>query len=546
MTILALIFCRDPALLAERQRWLAARLQRQSDLKITQFSMADGAVVLSQRADSGLHETLQFGEDFIGRFGWSQQCLNAANGNAKDCFDSHRQSMPAMSALWCWQAVAGQVVLAADPLGARPLFYAQKKDCVTVTSALWLLESCPWIETSLDEAALHQRLALGYCLGGATPYQRIRRVQGGTDVVLDMDAKTPPKLRRWHRWDAVRTCDQSLDAQLANIHRCFMRAIADQDDGATAPVAALSGGLDTRVVIAGLQASARAPACLTFTWRNSLDGAIAQEFAKAAGLVQRVIEVPRPLDAPFLIKSGQALRAQQVRLWTGYGGSVGAGNVQNVARLLLRAKGASVSRFLFGAARTAQLTAQLEEAVVSALEAQTPDDAGRQVQLYLLENQEPEQLRALTENADSLGFDVAAPFYDPRLLELWLAVPLDLAMYHKAYVQGLQNLPSVVTAVPWQAYPGHVTSPLPLPAQLDQWSDSDALYHRQQSANDLAFVEKCAANGIETAAGISRWRQVGVRAAVGFGRHRQSYLLRIAAIHAAFEQRKGAAMLDLV
>jgi hypothetical protein len=561
MTLLAMIFCKDPALLAQRQCLLAARLQRHADLKLIQTPMADGALLVSQRQEAGLHHAAQIEGDFFGRFGWSRVQQAVSGVSAQQRFEAAKQTMPAMSGLWCWEPVAGRLHLATDSLGARPFFYAQSGGCITVSSALWLLESCPWIKTSLDEPALHQRLLLGYCLDGATPYKSIRRVQGGTHVQLRVDRQASPSVRRWHRWDAVATDNRSLDTQLDEIHACFMQAILDQDDGAAVPVAALSGGLDTRVVIAGLLAEARRPACLTFTWRNSLDGAIAAQFAAAASLEARVIDVPRPLDAPFLIKSARALGADPVRLWTGYGGSVGAGyvhsnsqiiaqaragNMRKVAQMLLQAKGASVSKFLFGAARAKYLTAELEAAVTAALEAQTPDDLGRRIQLYLLQHQEPEQLRPLTENADSLGMDVAAPFYNVRLLEKWLAVPLDLAIYHKAYVAWLQRLPAVVTAVPWQAYPGHVKSPKPLPMQADQWADQDALYHRQQSLNDLAFVRKCEVESIPAASSIDRWRQWSARGAVAMGRYRHSYLLRLAASYAAFEQHKGVALLDHV
>jgi asparagine synthase (glutamine-hydrolysing) len=561
MTLLALLFCDNPSVLRDRQIFFEQKLNRQKGQQIIVRPFSNGLAISAFRFDQPVVDTLDIDGDVFGRFGWSKQALDADGKPAEHYFASLLQGMEAMSSIWWWNHRARQLSLAADPVGARPFYYVQDKNIILLSSALWLLEACPWIDHSLDEAALLQRIALGYCLNGATPYRAIHRLQGGTKVLLFQGAPERAQTQRWHHWDRVATDRRPLDAQLDEIQHYFMHAIARQDDGVRIPVAALSGGLDTRTVIAGLIAAKRTPSCLTFTWRKSLDGTIATDFAAAAQLAQQVVIVPRPLDEPFLVKSGKALApvGKAVRLWTGYGGSVGAGYVHSnpaavmfaragdsaaTARALLRAKGVGISAFLFGKSKTRRLTVQLEDQLIAILEAHQPDDPGRCIQTYLLENQEPEQLRALSENADLLGFDVAAPFYDPQLLTKWLAVPLDGAMQHQAYVQWMQRLPKVVRSVPWQAYPGHVQSPLPLPKQSDQWSDNDQLYQRQLADNDMAFVRKCREAGIGASSQVSSWRLALVRQAMALGRYRQSYLLRTEAAYAAFEHAKGALMLD--
>jgi asparagine synthase (glutamine-hydrolysing) len=566
MTLMALLLCEDPVLLQERKTWLEKHFRRHANSNVDVRCFKDG-ILLSASAHSSLSDSAEIADDIIGCLGWSQEQLGPTFRDAPLYFESLQANMPAMSAIWWWNAQARKMRLALDPVGARPLFYTQDQNSLMLASALQVFEACPWVNLAIEEDALHQRVALGYCLNGATPYRAVRRLQGGYQVELSLGKPDIAKPRRWHRWDTIATDQRPLEAQLDEIHHCFSSAIARQDDGASTPIAALSGGLDTRVVIAGLLAARRPPVCLTFTWRNSLDGALATQFAAAAGLQQHIIGVPRPLDEPFLIKSGRAFVDAQLqldagrlrRLWTGFGGSIGAGYVHSnnapvalaragdtlgAARLLLHGKGVAIANFLFGRAKAQRLSVQLEDQVVAALEANIPDDLGRRLQLYLLENQEPEQLRPLTENADHLGFDVAAPFYDPALLEKWLAVPLEQAQYHRAYVQWMQRLPAVVTAVPWQAYPGHEVSPLQLPAGADQWSDADSAYQRQLTANDLALVDRCAQLGVSATASVPIWRRLAARSAVGLGFKRYSYLCRTSAAYAAFEQGKGATLLD--
>jgi asparagine synthase (glutamine-hydrolysing) len=413
MTLMALVLCDDPVLLQKRKTWLEQHVRRHSNVTLDVRCFKDGVLVSGWAQTSSQLEERDIGGDRLGRLGWSQEPLASAEQDASSYFKSLYSHMPAMSAIWWWNACGRTLEVAADPVGARPLFYCQDKTSIMLASALQLFEACPWMDLAIDEAALHQRVALGYCLDGLTPYRAVRRLQGGHRVELTLGKPGNIQHQRWHRWDAVATDYRPMSVQLDEIHQSFIGAIARQDDGASNPIAALSGGLDTRVVIAGLLAMQRPATCLTFTWRNSLDGALAQQFAACAGLQQHIIDVPRPLDEPFLIKSGHALagqifqmnKAQSQRLWTGYGGSIGAGYVHSnaapvalaragdtlgAARQLLDGKGVAIAAFLFGRVKAQRLSAQLEDQVVSALEANNPDDLGRRLQLYLLENQERE------------------------------------------------------------------------------------------------------------------------------------------------------------
>jgi asparagine synthase (glutamine-hydrolysing) len=567
MTSVALMLCEDPVLLQQRKIWLEQFFRQHPNSHVDVRCFKDGILLLASAHSQHLLDEVEIGDDRLSRLGWSQTRLDPSTENVPRYFDSLQANMLAMSAMWWWSAQARKIKLVLDPVGARPLFYTQDHNSITLGTALQLFEGCPWVDLTIEEDSLHQRIALGYCLNGATPYRAVRRLQGGCQVELTLNKPEAAQQHRWHRWDATVTDRRPLEAQLEEIHHCFRGAIARQDDGASTPIAALSGGLDTRVVIAGLLAAQRSPTCLTFTWRNSLDGALATRFAAYANLQQHIISVPRPLDEPFLIKSSKALASAKFqseaagpyRLWTGFGGSIGAGYVHSnnapvalaragdtlgAARRLLHGKGVAVAAFLFGRAKAQRLAQRLEEQVVNALEANVPDDLGRRLQLYLLENQEPEQLRPLTENTGHLNFDVAAPFYDFALLEKWLAVPLEQAQYHRAYVQWMERLPPAVTAVPWQAYPGHERSPLPLPAVVDQWSDTDATYQHQLSANDMAFARRCAESGASGSPLVSFWRNLAAHRAVGLGFKRYSYLCRASAAYAAFDLGKGATLLD--
>jgi len=67
--------------------------------------------------------------------------------------------------------------------------------------------------------------------------------------------------------------------------------------------------------------------------------------------------------------------------------------------------------------------------------------------------------------------ELQLPFFDSDFLETVLAVPVHLCLCHAFYTKWLTLFPPVVTAVPWQTYPGHVPCPLPIPKRLHyQWT----------------------------------------------------------------------------
>ena len=64
------------------------------------------------------------------------------------------------------------------------------------------------------------------------------------------------------------------------------------------------------------------------------------------------------------------------------------------------------------------------------------------------------------------------PFFDSSFVELIVSIPIDLCLEHRLYLKWLALFPKAVSAVPWQAYPGHLPCPLPIPDELDyQWGD---------------------------------------------------------------------------
>jgi hypothetical protein len=100
------------------------------------------------------------------------------------------------------------------------------------------------------------------------------------------------------------------------------------------------------------------------------------------------------------------------------------------------------------------------------------DDAGRNVCLFLLQNDQSQKLNHHFENIDLHRLEFQLPFFDGALLKAILESNPDWLLQHKFYAKLLLWFGGVVTSVPWQAYPGHEQCPLPIPAELAyQWGE---------------------------------------------------------------------------
>jgi len=179
---------------------------------------------------------------------WGPACLERLNG---------------MFALALWDQARGQLMLARDRLGEKPLHYAQLPDgSVAFASELAGLLVIPELSRRLNPRAVEDFLALGYVPDPATIFAGIHRLPPGHLLLLHRPAiATLPAPRRY--WSPPTTLAQppaqpaeQLAARLEASVR--MRLMSDVPLGSF-----LSGGVDSSAVTA---MAARASTSLrTFT-----------------------------------------------------------------------------------------------------------------------------------------------------------------------------------------------------------------------------------------------------------------------------------------
>ena len=194
------------------------------------------------------------------------------------------QRLRGMFAFALWDRPRGQLLLARDRVGIKPLNYALDGERIAFASELQALRALPGVGQDLDMQALDQYLHLQYIPAPRTIYGDIRKLEPGHTMVVEADGKAELPRRYWQlEWqpDHVPTesqwCDE-LDAALRDAVRSHL--VADVPFGAF-----LSGGVDSSTVVA--YAARDIAALKTFTIgfdTPEFDERVqAREFARIAG-----------------------------------------------------------------------------------------------------------------------------------------------------------------------------------------------------------------------------------------------------------------------
>ena len=181
----------------------------------------------------------------------TETILHAWESWGTDCL-AHLDGMFAFA---LWDRNRGQLFMARDRLGKKPMHYAWTPNGLLFASELCGLADAPGIDRRLSAAAIDDFFAFGYVPDPATIYQGVHKLPAAHFMVVDRSGATRGPQRYWSVPTATRAVAEAdaigeLRAHLTEAVR--LRLAADVPLGAF-----LSGGVDSAGVVAtaaGLQA----------------------------------------------------------------------------------------------------------------------------------------------------------------------------------------------------------------------------------------------------------------------------------------------------
>ncbi len=387
-----------------------------------------------------------------------------------------------------------EIRLVADKLGLRPLYYWIGPEFVIFASAMRILEKVDAIPKRLDVRAVTELVGLGYPLADLTPYTDIRLLKAAE--ILSVAGETVSSETYWN-WDLIEEADRPEDEVLTELYSSFMVAVERRNRNDSVTAAYLSGGLDSRCIVAALVEQKASVHTYNFSRSKTQDQVFGREFARAAGTTH--YEIPKQavdLVPDYSVLMADAWLTEQAAgtiaehpniVWSGEGGSVALGHVhltENMVEMLrsgqtdaaieehLALEFAQVSPKLFRKEIAERISSIIHDGIREELAKFDCNDNARGFYLHLLVNDQHRKLAKHFENIDLHRLEFHLPFFDSSFVALILTVPLDRCLLHRLYVKLLDRFPQAVRSVPWQAYPGHVPCPVPVPEGLAyQWED---------------------------------------------------------------------------
>jgi asparagine synthase (glutamine-hydrolysing) len=336
---------------------------------------------------------------------------------------------------------------------------------------------------------------LGAPLADRTPYAGICLLKAA-EVVQVTNAGTS-RSSYW-RWDEVETVNDPEPVRLATVYDRFQAAVSRRNRNDRVTSAYLSGGLDSRCIVAALCQNGVRVRTVNFARPGTQDYHFGNGFAERIGSAHESIPKERGDSIPdYSSLMARALGgpdhdqwpAERPRLiWSGEGGSMLLGHIHLSESLVDLMRAGKIDRAIEEYMQQEQIDLPIKlfrprilenvrdvirQGIHEELDQLHAEDAGRNFYLFLVRNDQRRKLMLHFENIDLHRLEFQFPFFDVAFLASVIATPFDWCLRHKFYVKWLSIFPPAVTAVPWQAYPGHEPCTLPIPKELAyQWADA--------------------------------------------------------------------------
>ena len=377
-----------------------------------------------------------------------------------------------------------------DKCALRPLYFWVSDEIVVFASALRIIEACSLVPKKMDLRGVTEIVALNTTLGDRTPYVDVHRLTPGLVVEIN---RNHVRYKSYWRWDRIDSTGESEAVRLEAVHEAFAHAISLRMGNEQSTSAFLSGGLDSRLIVAALRERGTRVHTVNFALTGTQDQFLGDEFAQQAASIHRSIpreagdQVPdysslmagvlknwnRDCERPSVVWSGEggSTTLGFVRFTESIVGQMRSGQVDSVIEWFVRDEATQVPTRMFRPHVLDDAMETVRQGVREELSKFDAADPAWNLYLFLTLSDQARKLTRHFENIDLHRLEFQAPFFDPNLLQAVLTSRLDWFLRHKFYHKLLPYFGAAAARVPWQSYPGHEPCPLPIPANLTyQWN----------------------------------------------------------------------------
>ena len=186
-----------------------------------------------------------------------------------------------------------------DRYGLERLYWHETEDAVFFASeAKALLRVLPELR-AFDREGVAQFLAFGCTLGQATLFRGVQLLPGGSVWSFQNGKCQKRKYFSPKSWESQPIL--SAEAFVAEFQETFQRILPRYFDSESRTGIALTGGQDSRMIMACLPKTGEQPVCYTFSGENrdTLDALLAAQIADVCGLEHQILRIDRDFFLDF-------------------------------------------------------------------------------------------------------------------------------------------------------------------------------------------------------------------------------------------------------
>ena len=400
--------------------------------------------------------------------------------------------------------------LATDAVGLRSIYYVVQEGLLVFATALRILEAVPEIGKQLSVLGMAELSTFSFPLAERTPYDGLNILR---ECQILCASSSGVDLRNYFDWTIPEASASNATEAAAQLYATFHEAVRIRAGEDKQVYSFLSGGMDSRAIVATLIGMGRHVEALNFSSDASQDQRYAELFAVEAGSRCHLHFLPGGIFPNFSLLALSAKTELERReptsvdrpqmIWSGDGGSVGLGHVymdelmldygargdiKGAVKHFLDFNNLALSSHVLTASVRERLPQLMFDSVLSEVNRYPREDIGRRIYLFLLFNDQRRHLFKHFETIDQHGLELLTPFFDAKFLKAVAATPARWGVLHRLYAQFFEHLPEFALRTPWQTYPGHQPCPLPGdPNASYQWTSGagprrDGVVARSQSA----------------------------------------------------------------
>jgi asparagine synthase (glutamine-hydrolysing) len=167
------------------------------------------------------------------------------------------ESFRGMFSFAVWDANKGQLLLARDRFGIKPLYVSVCHGSLAFASEIKALLQLPWVDSSWDATALSAYLRLSYVPACSTAFRGIRKLSPGTSEIWSWDSEGGAQLVAFREYWAPRgeeMCPAPSFAQAVHGVQELLSESVRLRLRSDVPLGAfLSGGIDSSAIVATMR-----------------------------------------------------------------------------------------------------------------------------------------------------------------------------------------------------------------------------------------------------------------------------------------------------